>query len=236
MSDNTPPQVLDLFKDFFEIYKRDFMAFTLGGAGLVAITLPMSLFAVGGLYAVMFLGMVPGMAMEDEGILLLGMLASTVLGTAAMVAVMVAVITPLQASFTRSVDAHLAGGEPLSIGSAFTRATEDLPRVLVFAVLQACIGMALLMLCYLPGIVFMALTDFAWCHVILGRKSPMEAIQASVSHAMENGAWHFGYVCVTFGIALIASYLPIVGMFIAPGLVTGWRVYTYRRVIEPRAA
>lgn len=233
MNTDAPTPVLELLPQWFEVYKKDFAAFILASLGIMAVTVPLSFAMVIGLYAAIFVGMVPGMAMEDEGVLLLGMLGTTVLGTVGMIAVFILVLTPIQASFTRAVDAHITHGQPISIGAAFSTITEDLGRVLGYAVLHTTLMVVGLMFCYLPGLLFAVVTSFAWQHVVLGKKGGMEAIKESIAHVQAHAGWHVAYIGITMAMALIVTYLPLVGYFIAPGLLTGWQVFVYRKVIAP---
>lgn len=230
------PSVLDLLKAFFEEFKTNFAQYVIAGLGFVCVVLPLSFAMVFGIYASVFVGMLPGIALEDEALLALGPLAAVLVFTVAAVALTTAITVPLQASLARSVDDHLAGRAPLGPGAPFTRAMEDLPLVLLYSTIHTSITLVLLMFCYLPGIVFAFLTDFAWLHVVLDRKSPMDALKTSMEHVRDHASWHLGYFGVTIGIVFIVSYLPLIGYFIAPGALAGWRVWVFRRVISPTPA
>lgn len=226
----SPPPVLELLQEFIELLKRDIVVYVLGGVGLVLVVLPVSVVAVFGVYLAMGLGMLPGMLLESEGALILGMLGAIFAYAAALGIGITLISAPLQASLMRAMNAHFEGGAPLGFGAAFSTAGEDLPRVLGFAFLHGVLIFVLAMFCYLPGIAFALLTDFAWSHVVLGKRGPVEALQLSIKDATDNPPWHLGYVLVTVGMAMVVTYIPLVGYFLAPGVLAAWRVLVWRRV------
>lgn len=230
--DEQEPEVLELLRELAGDFQKRFATYFLGGLGIGLVTLPLTFVAVFLLYGGMFGGMVPGIMMEDEDIMLGGMVGGMLLGLLAMVAMLVVVLAPLQASLARAMVAHFDGEEDLSLGAPFSTATEGLPNLLTFTVVHTVVGFVLTLFCYLPGIVWYALTDFAWCRVVLDGESAVEALGNAIAHVREHPVWHLTYFVILVAAALIVSYIPLIGTFLAPSVTIGWRVYAYRRSVH----
>lgn len=229
--ETAPPDVLDLLKELFEDLQKRFVVYFLGGLGIGMVTLPMVFVGIFLMYGGMFGGMVPGIMMNDEGVMMLGMFGGMFLGLFALIALSVGIMAPMQASLARNMWDFMDGGEDLTLGAPFNRATENLGPTLVYILGHMVVGTFLTMLCYLPGIVWFFLTDLAWCKVVLEGEKPVDAVKWSIGHVQENPSWHVGYFLLLVGMSILLSYLPLIGYFIAPSVTMAWRVYAYGRMM-----
>jgi uncharacterized membrane protein len=205
------PPIGKLFDDTLTQARDHFAGFAMAAVGFAAVQLPLTLFAVVGLYAGMFAGMMPGIQANDEDLMSAGMLAGMGGGLALLIGIFAVVFPPLQASMLRAVWAHLTRGEPLTFGSAFSTVTQDLGRVYGMVLLLGLANLIGLMMCYVPALFVAFVFHFAWPLAIVGRRSPFEAMRESWAHVFANLAWN----AKVWGIALLMgigfAYVPLIG-------------------------
>ncbi|MCB9679514.1 MAG: hypothetical protein H6737_30695 [Alphaproteobacteria bacterium] len=229
---NEPPNILDIFMSYVEAVKQDFFAYGTAGAGIALVMLPYSVGMVFVVYLAMGFGMVPGIVMEDENVLFLGMILTPTILIFALTALVNLVTIPMHASMLRAIWAHVEGDTEAKLGPAacFSTYTQEPGRPLLYMVVQMVVYGVLAMFCLLPGIAFLAAADMAWPLVVLEGLSPVEAIRRSARHFSQHLAWHLGYALILFSMVFVLAYIPFVGAFLSPGLVGGFRVFAYRAV------
>jgi uncharacterized membrane protein len=229
---STPPAIGSLISELLADIQARFVDYFLGGLGVGLVVLIASVAGVFLLYGGMFGGMFLGLSLGDEDLMFIGMMAGMSGGIFLMVGLLLLVTAPLHASLGRAMDRHLAGEETLDLKAPFSSWNQNLAGVYTFVAIHTLIGLFLTLLCYLPGIIWYAVTDFAWCWVVLDGDGPMEAIQKAIRHFQENLVWHLLYVAVLFVVFMLMSYLPLVGPFLAPSMTMAWRIYAFRRSVR----
>jgi uncharacterized membrane protein len=228
------PSALDHFMEYVEELKEHPVPYCLAGVGIGLVTFPLGLVMVFAIYGGMFVGMIPGMVLEDELVLSLGMIGVPLLAVLVVSVLFTLVTVPMQASLLLSIDAHQARDEDEELGfmSSFAHVRERAVPAIVYVLGFTFVYTMLLFLFVLPGILFAVLADMAWPLVVLEKMSPVEAVQKSVRHFMAHLPWHLGYILILFAMAFILAYIPFVGAFISPGIVVGWRVWAFRAIRE----
>ncbi len=226
------PSALDHFMEYVEELKEHPVPYCLAGVGIGLVSFPLGIVMVFAIYGGMFVGMLPGLVLEDEAILTIGMLVVPLLTVLVVTLLFTLVTVPMHASLLASVDAHQARDEDEELGfmSTFSHAKDKAVPALVYSLGFTCVYTVLLFFFILPGILFAIVADMAWPLVVLEGMSPVEAVQKSARHFMAHLPWHLGYVLILFAMAFILAYIPMVGAFIAPGLVAGWRVWAFRAI------
>lgn len=205
------PNVMDLVSRMTTELQKDPAGWILAGVvpGLATIAL-----TIGGIvliYGGMFLGMAPGMAADDEDLMVLGMFGGLGLGTFVLVAGMMLVITPMWASLYRAVWANLTRGEKMTLMAPVSTITQDLGSQFAYSFVAALIVMVGLSFCYLPGIIAQGMLMFAWPAVVIHRVPIGRAISYSFGHAMAHPGWHLGLWAVGLVMSLVLPYIPIIG-------------------------
>ncbi|MCA9567032.1 MAG: hypothetical protein KC656_04280 [Myxococcales bacterium] len=230
------PEVLDLLQELGRDFQARFGTWFVGGVALGGIQLGLTIASVVFMYAAMIGGMVVGISAGDEDLMSLGMLGGAFLGISIMIVANLGVLTPMQASLTRALVDHLEGGPELTISSPFATATQDLPKVYGYVLLNMLAVVVLMPFCYLPALVFIFFTTFAWFRVVLEGEGPVTAILWSIGHVKEDIPWHLAFAGLLFAMLFILQYIPIVGPLLAPSVTMGWGVYAYRRSVHGTAA
>ena len=230
------PEVLELFGELAGDFKERFASYFVGGLGIGLITMPVTVVAVLLVYGAAFGGMLPGMMVDDEALILGGLFAGLSVSALLATALMVGVLAPLQASLARAMVRHFEGEEELSLGAPFSTATEGLGRLYAYTALHSVVGLVGMLFCYLPGIAWQVLTHFAWCRVVLDDEAPVDALRHSVADVREQPLWHLTYAFLLVVVVVLVSYLPLIGAFLAPSVTIGIQVYAYRRKVHGRPA
>ncbi|MCB9685880.1 MAG: hypothetical protein H6735_12635 [Alphaproteobacteria bacterium] len=205
------PNVMDLVSQCAGELQQDFVPFLIAGILPAMLAMSAGVLGVFLIYGGMFLGAAPGIAANDEDLMLIGGAGGMVLGIFALFLGMALLFAPMNASMWRSVWKHMVGEEKLGFDAGFRHAFQDLPRVLVFHVVY--IGAILVgsMLCYIPGLIAAFALTFAYPAVIVHGMSIGEAMRISVQHTRDNVAWHLGLFAVAFVMGMVLPYIPFIG-------------------------
>ncbi|MCA9489546.1 MAG: hypothetical protein KC621_06470 [Myxococcales bacterium] len=222
------PNVMDLVSQCTQELQQDFLPFIVAGILPAVLAMSGGVLGVVVIYGGMFLGMAPGMAANDEDLLLVGGVGGLVLGMVVLFLGMALVFAPLNASMWRSVWKHMVEGEKMGFDAGFRYAFQDLPRVLMFHAVYLGIILAGSMLCYVPGLIAAFALTFAFPAVVVHRMSIGEAIRISVTHTRDHLAWHLGLFAVVFVMGMVLPYIPILGYALLFTLypmfvLTAWR-------------
>jgi hypothetical protein len=200
--------------------------YILAGLGMMCVQVPLVLVALvvlyGGMFTLMFGGILvsAGLAAavdDDLGALLAGVGQLGTFGLVfaflfAMVGLLGAITAPLSASLWREVAAHQRGEGELGFASAFRQAGQDVVPVMMvtFAILAAVFTG--LIFCYLPGFIAGFALSYAAPLVYLHRQGAFAALRMSVSKIFAHPAEHVVFGLMNFALALVANYVPILGM------------------------
>lgn len=232
VADRKLPSVMDLLVETFEDARDNFVDWLMAGVGVFAVVFPLIFLSIGALVAAVFVGMVPGLILEDEGVMALGMMAVYVVGLLLLVVSQMVIMPPLQASLGRAMLEHVRDGEnKLGFGAAFSSWREDIFKVLGVFALQTILAMIGLVLCYFPVFLAALVSGFALPAVIVHRLSPVEAMRLSISHTIEHPTWHLGYFGVLFGISMFLAYVPLIGPMISIPFVLAFQLRAYVAVM-----
>jgi hypothetical protein len=205
------PAGSDLLSKTLNKVMQDFGSFLLGGVipGVIALfgAFPAVLF----LYLFIGLGAAPGMVMEDETTMMVGIVGGTLVGMTGMMVGFTAVLAPMQASLYRAVWAYLETGEKLTVGSAVSTFRQDLVRVILYQLaMLGLVGMGA-MFCYVPGLLVAAALSFAGPAIYIHRLRIGEAISLSVGHLQRHPTWHLIYFLWSTVVMLVVQYIPFLG-------------------------
>ncbi len=248
------PDLGQLFSATMAEFTDHLSDYVLLGLGHMLVVLPvvfglifvlyfgMTVFFLGGFVGSAVLGGIAAQGMgEDFGALVMsgGTLVTAILaivGALALVVGAAALVAPFSASVNRAVARHQRGGEKMVFQDAFSTLTQDLPSVVVGAVLLVSGTLVGLLFCYLPGIAFSLLLSMAPLLIALHRRRAFEAFGQAFRDMNANPAWHLQFAGVYFVVAMIASYIPILGpMFLVSLHVRAYRM-RYGDGVEPASA
>lgn len=227
------PSITDVFMAFVEDLQAHALRYLLAGTGIAVVSVPLMVTVIGGSYALVLGVIFGGIALDDPDAIVLGSVAAT-FASLALIAVASLVVVPLQASLLRAIDRHFAASgvdSELGFGSAWESPTQDLGTILLFSTTQAVVAGTGLMLFYLPGLLFIALTDLAWPHLVLERQGIGAAYRFSFESARTHTSWHLGYVVLLFSLSMILPYIPILGLFVTASVLAAWRVIAFRALV-----
>jgi hypothetical protein len=189
-----------------------------------------SLLFVGGFVGSAILGaIVSDSAGDDAGALVAsgGGLATAVLGMVAIFALILgvaALLAPVSASVARAVARHQRGEGKMTLQDAFSTVTQDLVPVAVMTTIMVTGTLFGLLFCYLPGIAFGMLLSMAPLLVYLHRQGAMPAFRRALSDVTANFGWYGQFAVIYFVVAMIASYIPLLG----PMFMVSLHVRAYR--------
>jgi uncharacterized membrane protein len=122
----------------------------------------------------------------------------------------------------------IADGKPVSIGSFFK--PRNLGSVFLTAILVGIGAWIGLILCIIPGLIFMFLAQFAFAFAIDRSLSPIDSIKASIATARSNVGGALLSALVQFAIVLVGALLCGVGLIVAQPVAFLIQVYTYRKL------
>lgn len=222
------PPVGELLSALVAEVQKDFASFLVAGVGTLIIaflSVPLALVAV---YGGMFLGMVPGLAMDDEGITAIGSIAGMMGGMFVMFGGILLLAAPMSASMFRAVWRWMTTGEKLTIMAPFSTFTQDIVRVLVFSFVQFGLVMLGAMFCYVPGLIVAALLVFAGPAICIHRLPIGPAVSLSVAHVRDHFSWHLGFFLVAFLMQMVLAYVPLVGPMLLATLLPLYILMGYR--------
>jgi uncharacterized membrane protein len=176
----------------------------------------------------------PGLVSDRQDLVVGGAL----LGIVTSLLITMVTMAPLTAGLYRAVWAYKLDQEPLGLGSALSRMSEDLGSVLLLGVLNLLAAIVGMSCCYVGLFVPAVLFDLALPAIVVHRMGAIEAMRFSASHVTRNPAWHVGYWGIGFVVSLVAGYVPIVGGPIGVTILAAYQLETYRALFgdgpEPR--
>jgi hypothetical protein len=222
------PNVMDLTSKIVAEVQKDFASFLLAGVGPLIAGFVIGPVAVVLVYGGMFLGMVPGMIMEDEAILGLGSMVGLFGSLFLLIAVLTCVTAPMGASTYRAVWKYLTTGEKLTIMAPFSTFTQDLPRVVLYSFLHGTLMFVGLLFCYFPALLVGAMLVFAGPAIYIHRLGIGQAISLSIAHVQQNASWHVGFYGIHFVMYLVLSYIPLLGPMMLATIVPLYVLMVYR--------
>lgn len=140
----------------------------------------------------------------------------------------------IQAAITRG-GLSITDGRRLDLSTLFD--TDQLPQVLLGAVLIGIAGMIGLILCIIPGLIVFFFTQFFVHFAIDKRLSAIDAIKASVSFVNAHLGTLVGFYLALIAALIVGALLCVVGLLAAVPIVVIAQAYTYRRLLgEPVVA
>lgn len=219
------PDVMKVFTNTLDDLMKHFVDYLLAGLGMMLPVFVITFGLVIGALVVGFVPMLIGAALDEPE---LGSLAGIVVMTGAIiVATLIATVltAPLQASLARALVEHQFSGEKLGFGSAYSRATVDLPGVLGLTFAQIALALIGLMMCYFPALIVGLVLSFALPGLIVHRLGVVEAIKRSVQHTVANPLWHLGFFALGFVILFVGQNVPLIGPLLS---IPFWLAYTLR--------
>lgn len=217
---------MDVPTKMFEAFKANIAGWFLAGFAQFGAILAVVFVAV----AAMGLGVIPGVVMEDETLLMVGALVGMLVYIVAIFTFSLLVAPLMSAAMIRGLDAERRGEGNIGLTTPFAGITTDAGRVVIFNLIgQAMILCGMLML-YVPGLVAAAVVTFALPIVVLEPEtSPMEALGRSWKAITNDPVWHLAQVAVLFA-AVIVAELTVVGIFVMMPLLAAHQVYAYREM------
>lgn len=205
------PPIGKIIEMLVERCAKDPVSWLLGGLlpGLAALVLPLVLLPL--LYGVIFLGMLPGLALDDDLATAGGAVAASLVGVLGLVLLLTAVTAPMSASLHRAVWRVLREGGALGPGDALSTWSQDAGRVVLYQILSTAIISVGALFFVVPGILAAAALSFAGPAIYIHRLSIREAIARSVAHFREHWGWHLLlWICSALLHTAVRS-IPVVG-------------------------
>lgn len=243
------PELGSLFSETLSEFMDHIGPYLLAGLGFQLVAVPLTvlvvigiyMLAMGGTLAAMLVGMIltvfAALISEALGVLVMGM--STVLSYVVLLGVVVIVLVlaggilaPMQASLIRAVAAHQRGEQPLDFTASFSTITRDPLPVVTASLLVTLLTLLGLVMCYVPGLVMVALFAFVTHMVALHRTGALESLQLAAAHARAYPGFYVPYMLVYFVLSMVVSYVPIAGPMFAMAL----HVRAYRRIFGDQEA
>lgn len=228
MSEPTLPSPMDLLMRSFDAFKDDLQGYLLAGVIPMIVTILSAFASIIVVYGSMFVGMLPGLMMNDELVAMLGGMGLFMVALIALVVGIGLAMAPLSASLMRAMEASHSGEAKLTFQAPLSTAKEDLPRVVQVTMLVSTLTFVGAMMCYVPGLLVGFLLCFALPGVVLDRLSVGEAVGRSVGHAREHVGWHAGVFGILMLMYIILSQIPFVGYLVAMTLTSDFTVRAYR--------
>ncbi len=229
-ADGDLPSVMDVLVETFEDCREHFVGYLLSGLGVTLTMIPVAFVAVFAVIAAMALGAVPGVMMENEDLVGIGVLLGYIVGFGVLFVVTIMIAPPLRASVGRAVLSRITLKSELAIGDAFGTWRTDMWKVIGTQLLLSFLIFVGAMFCYFPALIVVFLVGFAMPAVIVHRLGPVEAVQLSMNHAMAHPGWHLGFFGVSFGIGLALAYVPFIGPALTVTFLQSFQLRCYTAI------
>lgn len=189
----------------------------LGGHALLGLGFQVAIFAATFvMFLVIGISVVPGIVMNDDAVLFGGYAVGIVLG----IALIASVSIPVQVGLYRAMWRYLRDGEPLTFGSVFANAFEDLAPVVVLDLLIGALVLMGLPFCYVGGLAVALALQLAFPAAIVHRLGPIDAIGLSFRHVRANLGWNAAYWGVGLVVGMIMANVPLSGIVLLPALAS----------------
>ena len=197
---------LDVARSVWGDFKNHIMGYVMAGISYLVAVLALVFFAMSAL----LLG-VPGAVLENDALLIGGMVAGFSIYTILIVVFSFFVFPLLNASLIRTLDMQRRGEHQIGFLSLYTHARITPGKIVIFYLMAQTMVLVGMLFLYIPGIIAAIVVTFAMPIVVLQEEtSPVEAVQQAFEHMKTNVAWHLGVWLSLFGV-LIVSELTLVG-------------------------
>lgn len=224
------PSVTELVSSTAQDVMGDFGGYMLSGLLFFVVMMGGTLASVLFIYGGMFLGMVPGMILEDEGLTILGVVSAMLLATLAIVAGFTVLLGPLLAGLIRSLWARMNRGQPLTLMAPLSGARQDPMGAIVLYTVVTLASVVGMLFCYLPGLLVQMFLGFALpAHAVHGLK-PMDAMRFSIGHVRANLGWHLAFYFLGLAVMMVIMYIPFIGYVLMFPVFFTYQLKAYREI------
>ena len=237
------PDVGQLFTETMNEFMDNIGPYVLAGLGLTVVVVPITFLTIfvayavifGGIFGISIVGAIAAVAAAEvsEGLAGFVMLVFQILalvvpfgGFFLLIAGMMALLAPLNASLARAVAEQQRGGKKLDFSSTFSSITRDLVKVISVAGMMGLMTTLGALACYVPALGVLFLFGFAISMVALHRMAPVTALKANLAHAMAHLQWHVLFGALYLVVFMVGSYVPVVGSM----FVVAFHVRAYRTI------
>lgn len=242
------PDVGKILTDTFAEFGDNLGPYAMAGLGHFMVMMPVAIVIVilgyvlilGGMFGTFMVGTMFSVMLAEvsEDLGGLGIMLTSVLSVVLPVLLFFgfigfvgACLAPLHASLVRAVAKHQRGEEQLTLGSAFTHATDNLVSIVLVALATTCISLFLLSMCYLPALAVPVLLPFAGTLVALHRRGAVDGLRTALGHSTGNLSWYVMFGLLTFAGGMVAGYVPVLGAM----FMTAFHVRAYRHLFGDAA-
>lgn len=212
------PAIGDLFSETMDEFSQNLGPYALAGLAYFLVTLLVTFGGIfllyAGMFAAVFGGIGVGAAVGGDAGGILAMLISVggfFVSMMLFMAVILAILMPMNASLERAVRSHLSGEGELGFGSPFSTIFQDFVKVVLTGLLVSFIATMGVFVFYIGVFIAAWLLFWATSRVALDRKGPVEAIQSSLGRVWADPGGAGALTAVCFVVMIIAGYVPIVG-------------------------
>lgn len=212
----TLPTTGQICSAVFDDVQKHFVGYLVSALGVTVVLMPLTLVSVAGMYAVMFAGMAPGIAANDEDLMVAGAFGGVGVGMVLLIGGMTLVLGPLLASLHRALWRRLNEGTDLTFGAAFSTIGENVVSVVVVNLLVGGLTAVGAMMCYLPGLILGFALSMAVPLVAIHGMGPLDAIAASIRHTRDHLMWYLPIWGVTVLLYFGLSNVPFIGTIAFP--------------------
>lgn len=164
-----------------------------------------------GYYLVLFLGVLPGIILDDGLMITLGVVGSFAAYTVVFVLLFACVQTTLTSGIVASVARSQNGGAELSLMSSLSELSPRLLGYLAHASVVALVSTFLAVFLIVPGLLFGASVILSLSGMVMYGWSTRESLERCVRFALQEPLWHLGLYTVIFIGAVVLSNVPLIG-------------------------
>lgn len=214
---------VDVFRAMWADLSAHPVPYLLANLGGMAISTGFTLLML----ALMGAAVAPGVALNDDSVLTLGIVAGAVIYLFGILALIFVVGPPMTASMLRGLDRQRRGEGTLGFTSSVNDATARVGAVIGTNAITTLLTLLGAFFFYLPGLVAMAVGSFALPIAVFEDVGPWQAWRLAWAHVRENPAWHAAVFALFFA-TLMALEFSVVGLLFVWPVMTAWQLYTYR--------
>ncbi len=187
------------------------------------------------LLALIGIAAIPGIATEDETMLMVGLAAGMGVYMLGIFALAFLAVPLWTASMMRALDRQRQGLRTIGFASSFTDMKHRAgPVIGTYAITQALTFVGLFFF-YVPGLMAAAIGTFALPIAVFEDVGPVEAWKRAWDHAKNHAGWHIAVFALLF-VAILVLQLTLVGIIIIWPLVCAWQLYAYRLAFGPEGS
>ncbi len=170
----------------------------------------------------------PGIIMENELVALGGGAVALLLYIVGLFTLSLIIVPSMQMSMYRSANQQIGDGMPMSMGSAFSKTSEDRWSFIgAYLGMTVCISIGA-MFCYFPGIILSLMLPIAPVMVAIRGQSAGDALGKTFNFIQANPGWHLAVGALGLLSAIVLSFIPLVGMFLTYPFMAAYHVNTVR--------